>query len=374
MNAISNTPRCPTLLVVDDTPENLAVLSELLSPNYRVKVVKSGQRALALARTTPPPDLILLDVMMPEMDGFAVMQHLQQDPLTCHIPVIFITALDSQDDQLRGFELGAVDYVTKPILPPVVEARVRMQIELKQARDRLHDQNTWLEAEVRRRMADNEVIQKVGIRALAHLAEIRDPETGNHIRRTQSYVHRLSSLLQTHPRHGAVFTLDYIELLSRSAPLHDIGKVGIPDAILQKPGPLTPEEWAIMKTHSQLGASAIEQAEHDAETSVEFLSLAKTIAHWHHEKWDGTGYPDGLAGEAIPLPARLMAVADVFDALISPRVYKPAMPFEQAQRIMTEGRGSHFDPDLVDVFLQHYDDFVAIAQRYRDNPQAQNIG
>lgn len=373
MHAIENSSHPSTLLVVDDTPENLAVLSELLSPNYRVKVVKSGRRALALARADPP-DLILLDVMMPEMDGFTVMQHLQQEPLTRDIPVIFITALNGQDDQLRGFALGAMDYITKPILPPVVEARVRMHLELKQARDRLSNQNTWLEAEVNRRMADNDVIQMVGIRALAHLAEIRDPETGNHIRRTQSYVHLLASLLQSHPRHGAIFTDHYIALLSRSAPLHDLGKIGIPDAILQKPGPLTPDEWEIMKTHSQLGASAIEQAERDAVTPVEFLSLAKTIAHWHHEKWDGTGYPDGLAGEAIPLPARLMALADVFDAIISPRVYKAALPFEQAQHIIADGRGKHFDPDLVDVFLQHFEDFVAIAQRYRDNPQAQDVG
>ena len=358
----------PTLLVVDDTPENLAVIGELLRPNYLVKAVKTGQRALLLARAQPRPDLILLDVMMPEMDGFEVMRQLQLDPQTREIPVIFITALDNQSDQLQGFRLGAVDYVTKPILPPVLEARVRLHLELKRSRDQLRDQNLWLEAEVSRRMGENELIQMVGIRALAHLAEIRDPETGNHILRTQSYVFLLANLLRAHPRFINLLSEHFIELLVRSAPLHDIGKVGIPDAILQKPGPLTPEEWRVMKSHCQLGANAIEQAERDAEKPVEFLDLAKSIAHWHHERWDGGGYPDGLVGEAIPLAARLMALADVFDALISPRVYKMAMSYQDARGIIEMGRGKHFDPDMTDVFLNHFEEFVAIAASHCDTP------
>jgi putative two-component system response regulator len=259
-----------------------------------------------------------------------------------------------------------VDYITKPIIPPIVLARVRTQLELKQARDHLKNENDWLEAEVDRRLRDNDLIQLVSIRALAHLAETRDPETGNHILRTQGYVRMLATRLGAHPRFAASLGDHDIELLARSAPLHDIGKVGIPDAILQKPGKLTPAEWEIMKTHSRIGAEAIEQAERDAEKPVEFLSLAKEIAHWHHEKWDGSGYPDGLAGVAIPLSARLMAVADVFDALISPRVYKPAMPYEQAREIIAAGRGQHFDPDMADVFLDGFDDFVAIARRHSD--------
>ncbi len=354
--------------MVDDTPENLAVISDLLSRDFVVRAAKSGERALLLARSEPRPDLILLDVMMPGMNGFAVLERLKQDPLTSPIPVIFITALDHQDDQLRGFSLGAVDYITKPILPPVVEARVHLQIELKLARDRLQNQNAWLEAEVNRRMAENDLIQVVGIRALAHLAEIRDPETGYHILRTQGYVRLLASLLQNHPRFSGRLSEHAIELLARSAPLHDIGKVGIPDTILQKPGKLTPAEWAIMKTHSQLGATAIELAERDAMKPVEFLALAKEIAHWHHEKWDGSGYPDGLPCEDIPISARLMALADVFDALISMRVYKPAMPMQRARGIIAAGRGQHFDPDMVDVFLGHFDDFAAIATTHRDGP------
>jgi len=356
-----------TVLAVDDTPDNLAVLGALLQPHYHVRVATSGERALQLASALPRPDLILLDIMMPGMDGYEVLAHLRADPASRDIPVIFLTALSDAQNEERGLELGAADYIAKPIQPAVVLARVRTQLEAKRGRDWLRDQNAALEAEVARRMAENDLIQVVSIRALAHLAEIRDPETGNHILRTQGYVHALATRLKAHPRFAASLDDRYIELLTRSAPLHDIGKVGIPDSILQKPGKLTPEEWEIMRTHARLGAEAIELAEGDIDQPVEFLALAKEIARWHHEKWDGGGYPDGLAGEAIPVSARLMAVADVFDALISPRVYKPPMPFEQARDIIAAGRGQHFDPDMADAFLAGFEEFAAIAQRYRDN-------
>lgn len=357
----------PVILVVDDNPDNLAVIGDLLRPDYRVRVANSGARALRLTYIEPRPDLILLDVMMPEMDGHAVLERLQANPSSRDIPVIFVTALDREEDQLSGFELGAVDYVTKPIMPAVLQARVRTHLELKQARDKLAGHNAWLEAEVSRRMAENDRIQLVSVRALAHLAEIRDPETGNHILRTQGYVRELAARLQGHPRFSAVIDHRYIELLTRSAPLHDIGKVGIPDNILLKPGPLDPAEWAVMQTHAALGAMAIERAERDIEDEVGFLALAKEIAHWHHERWDGSGYPDGLRGEAIPLSARLMSVADVFDALISARVYKPAMPLEAARAVIVEGRGTQFDPDVVDAFVAGFADFAAIARHYRES-------
>ncbi len=357
----------PTILTVDDSPENLAILSDLLQPAYRVLAATSGQRALLIAGAQSQPDLILLDVMMPGMDGYQVFEQLRANPVTRAIPVIFITAMNDLESELRGLELGAVDYICKPIVPPVVLARVRTQLELKQARDWLANQNDLLEAEVARRMADNELIQMVGIRALAHLAETRDPETGNHILRTQGYVRELALRLRDHPRFRATLHDHYIDLLTRSAPLHDIGKVGIPDAILLKPSPLNPAEWTIMKTHAGKGAEAIELAERDADQPVEFLNLAKEIARWHHEKWDGGGYPDGLAGDAIPLSARLMAVADVFDALISRRVYKAPMPFEAARDIIAVGRGRHFDPDITDAFLAGYDEFAAIARRHQDD-------
>jgi putative two-component system response regulator len=355
-----------TILIVDDSPENLTVLSELLQPIYRVRVATSGQKALRIAVTAPCPDLILLDVMMPGMDGYQVFEQLRADPATRDIPVIFVTAMDSTEAELHGFGVGAVDYIAKPIVPPIVLARIRTQLELKQARDWLRDQNSYLEAEITKRMAENELTQEVSIRALAHLAEIRDPETGNHILRTQCYVQTLAQQLQSHPRFAAILTDRYINLLARSAPLHDIGKVGIPDAILQKPGQLTPDEWNIMKTHARLGSDAIEKAERDAARQVEFLALAKEVAHWHHEKWDGTGYPDGLVGEAIPVSARIMALADAFDALISRRVYKNPMPYDEVQDIILIGRGRHFDPDMVDVFLTHFSDFCNIADRYHD--------
>jgi putative two-component system response regulator len=356
-----------TILIVDDSPENITILSELLQPLYQVRIATSGQKALNIAHSKPSPDLILLDVMMPGMDGYEVFEKLRLNPTTQHIPVIFVTAMNSTDAELRGLAYGAVDYITKPLVPAIILARIHTQLELKQARDRLANQNAWLESEIARRMQENEIIQKVSIRALAHLAETRDPETGNHILRTQGYVQQLAHYLQNHPRFVSTLTDNYIELLTRSAPLHDIGKVGIPDAILLKPGKLTHEEWVIMKTHAKIGADAIEQAEQDVECPVAFLTLAKEIARWHHEKWNGSGYPDSLAGNDIPVSARLMAMADVFDALISRRVYKEPMDFSEVKTILLAGRAQHFDPDILDVFLKHFSVFCDIAKSYRDH-------
>ena len=359
--------RQATILIVDDTPENLAVLGELLQPAYRVLAANSGRRAVQIATTLPTPDLILLDVMMPGMDGYAVLDQLRANDRSRDIPVIFVTAMDSTEDEERRLECGAVDYITKPVRPAIVLARVHTQLELKQARDRLRDQNVSLEAEVARRMGENQLIQEVSIHALARLAETRDPETGNHLRRTQEYVRTLAVGLRDHPRFAGSLSTEIINTLVRSAVLHDIGKVGVPDHILLKPGKLTAEEWVIMKTHAVMGSEAIAQAERDAAKPVAFLSLAKEIAHYHHEKWDGSGYPDGLAGDAIPVSARLMALADVFDALINKRVYKEAMDFAVARDIITASRGTHFDPDVVDTFVATYGEFCAIAERYRDD-------
>jgi len=355
-----------TILIVDDSPENLAVLNELLQPVYRVRIATSGEKALQIAATNPMPDLIMLDVMMPGMDGYEVFTRLRANPRTHDIPVIFVTAMDSPEAEIRGLELGAADYITKPITPIIVMARIRTQLELKQARDWLRDQNTFLEAEVARRMGENLLIQDVSIHALAHLAETRDPETGNHLRRTQGYVHALAFHLQDHPRFAAFLTPANIELLTKSAPLHDIGKVGIPDHILLKPGKLTPEEWEIMKTHAPIGSDAIEQAERDITRPVEFLALAKQIARWHHERWDGGGYPDGLAGEAIPISARLMALADVFDALINRRVYKDPISCADSHDIIVSESGRQFDPDVVTAFCALFNEFQTIAGRYSD--------
>ena len=355
-----------TILVVDDSAENLALLSDLLLPMYEVRAVNSGERALRAAAGKPRPDLILLDVMMPEMDGYEVLWQLRQDPATADIPVIFVTALDTSVDEAHGLELGAVDYITKPIKPAITLARVKAQLDLKAARDWLADRNQALEAEVSRRMAENVFVQNVTIRSLGHLAEIRDPETGNHLRRTQKYIQLLCDELRPNPRFAAFLTDANIDLLVRSAPLHDIGKVGIPDHILLKPGKLTAGEWAVMKTHSDIGSFAIEQVEADSERPVPFLQCAKLIIRHHHEKWNGSGYPDGLAGDSIPIPARLMALADVFDALISRRPYKEPFTLEAAAQLILEGRGVHFDPDVADAFRKRMEDFRAIAVRYAD--------
>lgn len=356
----------PNILIVDDVPENLSVLGELLQPTYRVRAANSGARALQIANSPPPPDLILLDVMMPGMDGYQVLRELRDNATTRDIPVIFVTAMDGTDDEEKGLDLGAVDYITKPIRPAIVLARVRAQLELKRARDILSDHNAYLKQEVARRMAENQLIQEVSIHALAHLAETRDPETGNHLRRTQEYVRTLARGLKHHPRFSHYLDERTIGQLAQSAPLHDIGKVGIPDHILLKPGKLTPEEWAIMKTHAEIGAEAIAQAIADSARPVEFLQIAQEIARGHHEKWDGSGYPRGLAGDGIPISARLMALADVFDALICARVYKPPMPYEEAYSIIVSGSGTHFDPDVVDAFIREFDTFKRIADNYAE--------
>jgi putative two-component system response regulator len=355
-----------TVMVVDDTPDNLALMSVLLRDHYIVRVANSGERALRLAESNPP-DLILLDVMMPGMNGYEVCQRLKATAGTRDIPVIFLTAKAEMEDERKGLELGAVDYITKPVSPPIVMARVKTHLALKASADFLRDQNDYLEQEVAKRTREVAAIQDVTIQAMASLAETRDSDTGNHIRRTQHYVQALAEKLRDHPRFSDFLTERTITVLFKSAPLHDIGKVGIPDRILLKPGRFEPQEFEIMKTHTTLGRNAIECAERSLGTDVEFLRMAKEIALSHHEKWDGTGYPQGLCGDAIPISARLMALADVYDALISRRVYKDGMPHEKAVQIILSGRASHFDPDIVDAFMALQEVFRATALRFADS-------
>jgi putative two-component system response regulator len=357
----------PTVLVVDDTPDNLALMSLLLKDLYSVRVANSGERGLKLAAAGPAPDLILLDVMMPGMDGYEVCQRLKADPKLRHVPVIFLTAKSDMEDEKKGLELGAADYITKPISPPIVLARVKTHLAMKASADFLRDKNDYLESEVEKRTREVAAIQDVTILAMASLAETRDSDTGNHIRRTQFYIKALAQKLQDHPRFASYLSPNNITMLYKSAPLHDIGKVGIPDRILLKPGRFEPEEFEIMKQHSALGRDAIAYAEQALGTSVEFLSMAKEIALSHHEKWDGSGYPEGLSGDAIPISARLMALADVYDALISRRIYKEGMSHTQAVTLIQKGRAQHFDPDIVDAFLAIQDEFQAIAARYADS-------
>jgi putative two-component system response regulator len=359
-----------TILIVDDTPDNISLLAALLKGKYKVKIATSGPKALQIAAMEPLPDLILLDVMMPHMDGHETCQRLKANPVTADIPIIFLTAKSQVEDEEAGLHLGAVDYIAKPISPPILFARVATQLNLKNARQLLQDNNKHLEYLVAERTEQLSKMQDATIMAMASLAETRDNETGNHIRRTQNYIAALARHLRTHPRFAEVLTDENIELLYKSAPLHDIGKVGIPDHILLKPGKLTSAEFETMKLHTVYGRNTILSVEKYLGGSNGFLTFAREIAYSHQEKWDGSGYPENLVGEQIPLSARLMAVADVYDALISKRVYKPAFSHEEAADVMRKGRGTHFDPDILDAFFEIDDEFRSIAAMYVDNGEA----
>lgn len=368
----------PTILIVDDEPTNLMVISQLLSSSYLMRACKSGEQALRAVAGEPRPDLILLDVMMPGMDGYTVLGRLREQESARDIPVIFVTALGDELDEEYGIRLGAVDYLTKPIKPAILLARVRAHLEIKQARDRLKGQNVWLEAEVARRMGESILFQDLSLCAMAQLTETRDPELGNHIARTKAYVQALARQLQSHPRFAAELDDLAVCRIVKATPLHDIGKVGIPDRILLKPGKLTVEEREIMKTHCRIGGRTIGRAIDEAwranrgqmgETkpdSLALLEVARAIATSHHEKWDGTGYPDGLAGNAIPLPARLMALADVFDALTAQRVYKQPWTIDEAAQFIREGKGKYFDPEVVEAFAAVRETFEHIQRTLAD--------
>ncbi|MFS2021100.1 two-component system response regulator [Massilia sp. CT11-108] len=360
----------PTILIVDDTPDNIMLLSRLLKDRYNTKVANNGSLALQIAQSTPGLDLILLDVMMPGLDGYETCRQLKANPVTADIPVIFLTAKNQVEDEAMGLSLGAVDYIAKPISPPILFARVATQLTLLDARRQLQAHNENLEKLVQDRTAQLALMQEAIIMAMGTLAETRDnaavTKGDHHIRRTQHYVRALARHLQHHPRFATDLTDENIELLYRSVPLHDIGKVGIPDRILLKPGVLDREEFEVMKLHAVYGRDTIMLVEKHIGGTNGFLMFAREIAHSHQEKWDGSGYPDRLAGEQIPLSARLMAVADVYDALISRRVYKPAFTHQQALEVMRKGRGTHFDPDVLDAFFEIEGQFAAIAEEFRD--------
>lgn len=346
------------ILLVDDNTTNLQLLRDTLDGyGYKLLAAKNGKTALSIAQKAKP-DLILLDIMMPELDGYEVCRRLKDDQATAQIPVIFVTALSDAEDEAKGLTLGAVDYITKPFNPELVRARVRNHLELKRHQDHLEN----LVRERTKRLA---LTQAVTIESLATLAEYRDPETGGHIKRTQNYVKALAMLLKEHPRFQDELNDETIELLYLSAPLHDVGKVGVPDHILLKAGRLTDEEFVEMKKHTQYGHDALRITERKLGEDS-FLHYAKEIAFSHQEKWDGSGYPQGLKGDQIPISGRLMAVADVYDALISKRVYKPPFSHEDAVKIIQDGRNSHFDPDVVDAFLKLETTFRNIALTYAD--------
>lgn len=361
------------ILIVDDEPPNQLILEDLLQQQFDVYTAFNGRQALDYLKTENRVDLILMDIMMPELNGFDTCQKIKSEPGLQDIPVLFLTSLDSAADEEHGLSLGAEDFIHKPYSPAVVLARVRNHIELAHSRKLLRERNAALELQVQERTRallheTRQVMraQESTINSLCALAELRDNETGNHIRRTQNYVRTLARRLSQSPRFTAELSEETINLLFKSAPLHDVGKVAIPDAILLKPGKLTEDEWTIMKKHAEYGRDALVQAENEVGDPVGFLRYAREIAYGHHEKWDGTGYPQGLSGNAIPLSARIMAVADVYDALISKRVYKQAMSHRQAVEYIMQGRGKHFDPAIIDLLGDVIDEFQVIAAGFSD--------
>ena len=349
----------PLIFIVDDVPENIQIaLSHLKELDCEFAYATSGEQALERIKAAHP-QLILMDIMMPGMSGFEAVLALKKERDVAGIPVIFLTARAESSDIARGLELGAVDYIVKPFNGAELRSRVQNHLELYAYR-------SHLEELVEQRTHETEQLKDVIIEAMGEMAEYRDPETGRHIQRTRKYVEIISASLVENGHFVEQLTYEYIDLLQKSAPLHDIGKVAIRDSILLKPGKLTVEEFEEMKKHTLFGEEVIANLEQMAGYTTSFLSCAKEIAGSHHEKYDGSGYPRGMSGENIPLAGRIMAIADVYDALISKRVYKDAISHDDAVKIMLDGRGSHFDPLLIDALVQVEPQFYKVALAYRD--------
>ena len=357
----------PYVVVVGCKPADYSFVSDLLKDTCKVRAAHQDDSFLQIGDSAQLADLILLDGDLPNSESHAVCYRIKNDPVTRKIPVVFLSNRYNTEYEMRGFECGATDYMARPIHPDIFIARVKAHLTNSSNADILRTINSSLEQEVTKRIKEVTMIQDVTILAMTSLAETRDSDTGNHIRRTQNYIYALSRKLQTHPHFSDFLTDRNIDMLFKSAPLHDIGKVGIPDRILLKPGRFEPAEMEIMKTHAALGRDALENAEFMVGTKVDFLTMAKEIAYSHHEKWDGSGYPQGLAGDAIPISARLMALADVYDALVSRRIYKEPMQHEKAIKIIEEGKGKHFDPDIVDAFLSIAIHIKSVAARFCDS-------
>ena len=337
------------ILIVDDTIANLQLLAGMLKEDgYKVRPASSGKIALeAIAKKAP--DLILLDIKMPEMDGYEVCTRLKSNPVTYHIPVLFISALTDVGDKLRAFEVGGLDYINKPFQIEEVKARVSTHLQLKALQDHMEQKVQQGIAEIQ--VLNQEIIdtQRELILTLGEVCETRSHETGMHVVRVAEFSYLMAKLAGC----------EEAELIKNASPMHDLGKVAIPDHILNKPGKLTEEEWEIMKTHSELGYQMLSVSQRP------LLNMAAIIAHQHHEKWDGSGYPCGLKGEEIHIAGRITAVADVFDALSYERCYKPAWELDRILQVLKEERGRHFDPDLIDLFFDNLDSFVDQHQHYK---------
>lgn len=355
----------PTILCVDDTPANLMLLNKLLAEHYQVKLVNSGQKALDFFNQQQA-DLVLLDVMMPEMDGYEVCRRLREQPSTRNLPVLFITAKNTAEDEQDALNAGGNDFISKPINPKVLLARISTHLKVKDFQDFLSKENERLEQMVEERLSGIFKLQDASLAVMISLAEFRDECTGFHIKRTQHYI-RLLAIEVSDSLPDYKLSSEQVEMIAKSAPLHDIGKITIPDHILLKPGKLTDEEFAIMKTHAQKGYDILHAASNSMGEYGEFLTLAEQVALTHHEKWDGSGYPNGLSGRAIPLAGRLMAVVDVYDALRSTRPYKQGFSHEKALDIIVQGKNSHFDAHLVDAFVRISDAVNTYSEQWEDH-------
>lgn len=350
-----------TIMVVDDTAENLVLLSRILKPEgYKVMSLPDGRMAIDAVRARPP-DLILLDIMMPGMDGFQVCEALKADARTAAIPIIFVSALSEPLDKVKAFGSGAVDYITKPFNVMEVKARVGVHLELSFLQKSLEEYNADLEATVKKQVEELSAGQLALITAMTKLAEARDDETGRHIERTQRLCRLLAQWLLDKSLFHEQIDNEFVANIYNASPLHDIGKVAIKDSILLKSGKLTPEEFTVMKSHTTIGKVYLAEALAKSPGN-RYLKMGMELAGSHHEKWDGSGYPEGLAGEAIPLSARIMALVDVYDALRSKRVYKEEVPQAQSVAAILAERGKHFDPTIVDAFFALNDEFDAVRQ------------
>lgn len=333
-----------SILIVDDIKENIDVLRSILEKNYKVRFSLSGIKAIEIAKKHIP-DLILLDIMMPEMDGFTVLTELKKDPMTKNIPVIFVTANNETVDELKGFSLGAVDYITKPVIPPVVEARVKTQLQIA-------NQKLLLFEEVQNKTKEINETQVEVIEMLGRASEFKDNETGNHVKRVGEYAYLLAV------KYG--LDIREAELLKLAAPMHDVGKIGISDKTLKKPGRLNDEERSEMNKHAEIGAEILGMQK------SKVLKYARIVALEHHEKWDGSGYPNGLEGDNIHLFARIVAITDVFDALTSKRPYKDPWTVEKTIKLLKEESGKHFDPRLVTLLIDNIDSVLIIKDKYKE--------
>lgn len=348
------------IFLVDDNLANLTIGKAALIANYNVITIPSAEKLLSLLQKIIP-DLILLDVEMPEMNGYEAIKIIKARPETANIPVIFLTAKTDADSELEGLSLGAIDYITKPFSPPLLKKRIEVHLLIADQKVELKNYNDNLMKMVAEKTKTVVSLQEAILRTIAELVEFRDDITGGHIERTQNYLRALAEeALRRGVYREEILSWD-LEVFLQSAQLHDVGKIVVRDVVLQKPGKLTEEEFNEMKEHAASGVQIIERISNTA-LKDDFLNHAKILAGTHHERWDGKGYPGGLAGLNIPLQGRLMAIADVYDALVSERPYKKAFSHEEAVEIMLEGRGTQFDPLLIDVFEHTADKFKSILE------------